>query len=159
MSWKRPASEKEGKVMDILGKRHLCAALLLVSLTTGARAGSDVFVAQQPAAAPPTAQDEKVMQTKATSGWAAVGSSGKLERGSNAMKAHHLGVGAYEVDFNSDVRSCGFTATVAGTPKLLAPGALVVAKRKGVSNGVYVASFDLLSLLPTDRRFFLNVTC
>jgi hypothetical protein len=94
-------------------------------------------------------------------GWAVVGALGKLERGRNATGAQHLGKGQYEVDFNSGVGKCAYTATIAGRKAQgkVVPGYIVVQHRSDTPNGVYVATFLTVTLEPADFRFHLNVSC
>ena len=120
-------------------------------LTAAGFAASIIFIATDVAAqTPPPAQ---------TGGWAVVGKGGKLVRNSNAIAAKHLSTGKYEVDFANGVATCAYTATVAGQTGLPAPAHIVVAHAKGVPNGVTVGTFDTVTLLPSDNRFVLNVSC
>jgi hypothetical protein len=93
------------------------------------------------------------------SGWAVVNADGSLARGLNATGASHISVGAYEVDFNSKLTKCAFTATVgnagSGNPTHLS---IVVASRSGNIKGVFVEVQDFSGTL-TDSPFHLNVTC
>jgi hypothetical protein len=142
--------------MKTLLRSSPCAALLLLTAAP-ALANADFYAAPQPAASPQSAQ--AALPPSTAGGWALVTKGGKLDRNKNATKANHIGAGQYEIDFNADVRQCGFTGTIAGTPKDLSPGNIVLARRKDTPNGVYVAIYDAVTLLPADRRFTVNVTC
>jgi opacity protein-like surface antigen len=130
------------------------AALALAAIP--ASAADDV----QPPASAATSQVQQEMPA-GQGGWAVVGAAGKLERGRNATGAQHLGKGQYEVDFNSGVGKCAYTATIAGRKAQgkIAPGFIVVQHRSGTPNGIFVATFLTTTLTPADYRFHLNVTC
>ena len=132
------------------------AAACLALAAIPAMAASDE---QPPAAAGSTAAGNQ--EPTGQGGWAVVGTGGNLERGHNATGAQHLAKGQYEVDFNSSVGKCAYTATIAGrkAQNRIVPGFIVVQHRKGVANGVFVATFLTATLTPADYRFHLNVTC
>lgn len=134
------------------------AALLLLAAAP-ALANADFYAAPQPAASPQAVQAAASLPPSTAGGWAVVTKGGKLDRNKNATKASRMGTGQYEVDFNANVRQCAFTGTIAGTSKDLSPGDMVLARRKATPNGVYVAIYDAVTLLPADRRFTVNVTC
>lgn len=134
------------------------AAACLALAAIPAIAASDE---QPPAAAGSTANAADGQEPAGQGGWAVIGASGKLERGRNVSAAQHIAKGQYEVDFNSGVGKCAYTATIAGhkAQSKVVPGFIVVQRRKGVANGVFVATFLTATLTPADYRFHLNVTC
>ena len=94
------------------------------------------------------------------SGFAVVDSSGNLIRGSNATSAQHLSTGIYEVDFNSVVKKCVFTATTGlpGSNGTNDPAFVTVAGRGNNDEGVYITTFDVGGN-SADFGFHLNVRC
>jgi hypothetical protein len=90
---------------------------------------------------------------------AVVDSTGTFVRGANATGSIHLGTGAYEVDFNRNVASCSFVASIAQPHAgVSAQGTATVAGRNGVATGVFVQTFDLGGT-QVDRPFHLIVNC
>ncbi|ASW53954.1 hypothetical protein [Plantactinospora sp. KBS50] len=91
--------------------------------------------------------------------FAVVESNGTLVRGYHAVSAARLGVGEYQVVFTHDVRQSAYVATTGFTGSLYVPppGIVVVAGRTGISNGVFIATYDTNGAL-VDRAFHLVVT-
>jgi hypothetical protein len=94
-----------------------------------------------------------------TGGWAVVGPEGKVLKHHNVSKVHHSGTGTYRIEFNNDVSACVYTGNVRGVVKSLVPGILVVARHDTDANAVFVRIFDAATLLPTDEKFNLLVSC
>lgn len=87
------------------------------------------------------------------SGWAHVAANGTLIQGVNATGAIKLGTGAYEVDFNSKLNKCAFTATpfLAGTTIGAEPRAQNI-------RAVFVNIMNSNGSV-VDGQFYLVVTC
>ncbi len=136
----------------------LAAGLTLALSTLPVWAGAEPVERPQPPASAQS-QTQASVAPAGVSSWAFVSGNGALGRNRNATGATHLSTGKYQVDFNSNVRLCGYTATIAGKAGIPAPALIVVAHRKGVPNAVFVGTFDTLTLLPADHRFSLNVAC
>lgn len=94
-----------------------------------------------------------------TSGWAVVSARGTVIRGQSVKGVRRHGRGQYEVDFSGPVNRCVYTASIGGDERITEPSSLVVARAKGVANGVMVGIYDLVTLLPKNNRFMLNVSC
>src|SRR5690349_18445556 len=67
------------------------------------------------------------MAQAASAKWAVFNSAGSLVRGVGATGVIHLGTGTYEVDFNSNMTGCEYSATAGD------PGAGAVSAPVGVS--------------------------
>ena len=94
-----------------------------------------------------------------TPGWAVVNARAELVDGQNVTNVKHTGKGHYEVDFSGPVNRCAYTATIGGDNKVTQPGSIVVGRTKGVNNAVIVAIYDVVTLVPENNRFMLNVSC
>ena len=126
------------------------SALLAFSSVAAAATGSNSGA---------SAKGGKVPGASNISGWAVVEADGTLTRGSNATGASKIDTGAYEVDFNSKLTKCAFTATVGnsggGNPTHLS---IVVASRSGNIKAVFVETEDFAGNT-VDSPFHLNVSC
>ncbi len=91
---------------------------------------------------------------------AVVDEFGTLVRGGHATGAIHLGTGVYEVDFDSNVSKCAFTASAGetGNGGVAAPLEVMVAGRAGNVNGVFVNIEDRNGNF-TDSPFHLELNC
>src|SRR5262249_20780065 len=94
-----------------------------------------------------------------TGGWAVVGAEGGVLKHQNVTKVHRIGTGTYRIEFNNDVSKCVYTGNIRGVVKTLTPGILDVARHDSDANAVFVRIFDAATLLPTDEKFNLLVTC
>jgi hypothetical protein len=94
-----------------------------------------------------------------TGGWAVVGPEGTVLKHQNVTKVHRIGAGTYRIEFNNDVSKCVYTGNIRGVVKSLVPGILVVARHDSDADAVFVRIFDAATLLPTDEKFNLLVTC
>jgi hypothetical protein len=92
--------------------------------------------------------------------WAVVAANGTLARGGHATGAIRLAAGQYEVDFDSNVSKCAFTAVLGTTADGTVgdPGQVTVAGRAGNVNGVFVDVVDR-SGNHVDSSFHLSVNC
>ena len=117
---------------------------------TGAACLSILAVSASAQSDPPAQQN---------SGWAVVNSRGDVLSSQNVSGVKHQGKGRYEVDFNGPVNKCAFTATIGGDRSITQPGSIVVGRIRGVRNAVMVAIYDVVTLVPENNRFMLNVSC
>ncbi|HWY14150.1 MAG TPA: hypothetical protein VNX86_03310 [Rhizomicrobium sp.] len=125
----------------VMGKVMFAASLVLAITAGAASAGSDEYSpARQPG----------------TSGWAVVSREGHMVRGSNVVRVRHIDTGKYVVQFNSDVSSCAYAATIAGALRQTFPGSIVVSNR---SDSVHVSTFGNNVHQTADYKFHLIVQC
>lgn|SRR5215207_3109166 len=98
--------------------------------------------------------------SNATVIFAVVDSNGTLARGTGAVSAKRLDAGKYEVIFDRNVRTCGYTATIglSGASGSSPPGEITTVGRVNNVNGVYVATYNS-SGSPSSRGFHLQVAC
>jgi hypothetical protein len=94
-------------------------------------------------------------------GWAIVDTDGTLGANSNVVQVNHVGPGVYRVVFNQDVSQCAATATIAAHTgrHSIVPGYLVTGRNGKFPTQMRVYTFDTTTLLPTDFRFDLLVSC
>jgi hypothetical protein len=94
------------------------------------------------------------------SGFAVVDSDGNLVRGTNVIGAQKLDTGIYDVEMNSPVKKCVFTATTGlpGSTSVNDPAYITVAGRGGEDDGVFVKTYDINGN-SADFGFHLNVRC
>jgi prophage DNA circulation protein len=92
--------------------------------------------------------------------WAVVTSSGGVARhsGSASVTGTKLATGSYDVQFNSDVTGCAYTATIGDSGKASStPGFITVTGGSGTNN-VQVQTFDKTGAA-ADSGFHLYVSC
>jgi hypothetical protein len=138
-------------------------AVGVVFLSSACLALSGVAAAAGPAkdmnAPRPAAKDVHIAGASNISGWAVVEADGTLTREDNATGVIHLSTGTYEVDFNSKLKHCAWTAMISnsgsGTPLT---GFIKAAARAGNIKGVFIATYDTAGAA-ADLPFHLNVTC
>ncbi len=89
-----------------------------------------------------------------------VDANGTLVRGGGAVATTHLGVGRYEVTFNSDVSPCAYTATIGDPANDLVyyPNVVYTAGGHSGPSRVYVETKNLGGGL-SDWPFHLDVSC
>lgn len=93
--------------------------------------------------------------------FAVVNSDGSLARGAGATGSFSLsaGSGDYEVDFNRDVTSCAYVATLGNATAGTAPNGFITdAARAGNPDAVFVKTSDTAGN-PADIQFHLAVVC
>ena len=133
----------------------------LPKIAAAAVTAAGLLIAQGAAAAPaaspqgplPAGKEVHTDGASNISGWAHVGSNGTLIQGSNAVRAVHINTGQYEVDFNSKLTKCAFTASA-----YLTGTSVGVEPRSGNIKGVFVY-FTNLGGAPVNQQFYLVVTC
>lgn len=127
-----------------VGKSAFAASLALAIAAGPASAGSDGYSpAKQPG----------------TSGWVVVSRDGRVARGMNVVRVKHVDSGKYVVEFNSDVSSCAYAATIAGTRHDTFPGSIVVSHHAKKGTNVSVSTFGNNVHQTADYRFHLIVQC
>ncbi|HWA92546.1 MAG TPA: hypothetical protein VG889_21120 [Rhizomicrobium sp.] len=123
-----------------INKRRLVAAtgiLLAAGTLTAAQAGA------------PTA-----------GGWAIINSDGTLGANLNVTKVQHPKPGVYRITFNNDVAHCAANATIAAAGgNTIVPGYIVAGRTALVPNQIRVHTWETVTLIPTDYKFDLLVTC
>ena len=99
--------------------------------------------------------------TPTPGGWAIVDTDGTLDANSNVVQVNHVGPGVYRVVFNQDVSHCAATATLAAHTgrHSIVPGYLVTGRNGKFPTQMRVYTFATTTLLPTDFRFDLLVSC
>jgi hypothetical protein len=128
----------------VMGK-VVFAASLGVAITAGAAsAASDEY---SPATQP------------GTSGWAVVTREGRLARSSNVVRVRHIDTGKYVVQFNSDVSTCAYAATISGARTNPFPGSIVVTNASKTGDSVHVSTFGNNVHQTVDYKFHLIVQC
>jgi hypothetical protein len=95
--------------------------------------------------------------------WAVIDTDASVERSSGGVAGTQSGTGLYNVDFNTNISQCAYTATI-GSAGTSAPnrGFLHVYLRSGFTDQVRVETFDAVHPSggnPSDRPFHLTVTC
>lgn len=129
-----------------------------------ASSGSGSAARNTDAATPAAPASPAISQTFDT-GWCvanghtSVGSS-VCTRARGIFSSKHLGTGAYEVIFNSNVRSCVYVATVGlpGSSGVETPGQISTVGRATNVNGVFISTQDSAGNF-SDRSFHLLVAC
>jgi hypothetical protein len=101
------------------------------------------------------------MAQAATAKWAVFNSAGSLVRGSGATGVIHLSTGTYEVDFNSNMTGCAYSATSGdvGAGAVSGPIAVSVASRAGNPNGLFLQTFDQTSGALSDQPVHVVTQC
>ncbi len=91
--------------------------------------------------------------------FASIRSDGTINRGTHLTSSQRFSPGAYEVIFDRDIRSCGYSATVGeGDIGGATPGQIGITRRSGNNNGVFLQIYDKTGVL-ADRDFFVTVIC
>jgi hypothetical protein len=92
--------------------------------------------------------------------WAVLDGAGKLIRSAGVLSTKKLTTGRYEVVFNRNVSTCGYTATIGDTANALVytPGLIHTASSGASGNGVVVETRDLGGNL-ADFPSHVNVNC
>jgi hypothetical protein len=93
--------------------------------------------------------------------WAVFNSAGTLVRGSGATGVIHISPGTYEVDFNSNMTGCAYTATSGdtGAGAVGPPVSVSVASRAGNPNGLFLQSFDQTTGNLVDEPIHVVTNC
>ena len=93
--------------------------------------------------------------------WAVFNSAGSLVRGSGATGVLHLGTGTYEVQFNSSMTGCAYTATAGdtGAGAVAGPISVSVASRAGNANALFVQAFDQTTGNVADAPIHVVTNC
>jgi hypothetical protein len=93
--------------------------------------------------------------------WAVFNSAGTLVRGNGATGVLHLSLGTYEVQFNSNMTGCAYTATSGdtGAGAVSGPISVSVASRSGNPNGLFVQSFDQTTGSLVDEPIHVVTNC
>ena len=96
-----------------------------------------------------------------SSRFAVVGGAGALRRGRGISSVARTGVGRYQAIFQSDVRNCGYYATV-GDPSAAGPppnSQISVSSLGSNVNGVSIRTSTANNSAQADRSFHLLVLC
>jgi hypothetical protein len=93
--------------------------------------------------------------------WAVFNSAGTLVRGSGATGVVHLALGSYEVQFNSNMTGCAYTATSGDTAAgaVAGPISVSVASRAGNPNALFIQAFDQSTGSLVDEPIHVVTNC
>lgn len=96
----------------------------------------------------------------ANASFAVVNASGTLMRGRNAVSVHRFGPGKYDVNFNHNLLTCSWVATIGdpGFSYVYYPGQISANQGRLTSFASYVETRNLSGVL-TDYPFHLQVRC
>lgn len=96
----------------------------------------------------------------APGGWAIIQADGTLGSNLNVTKVEHRKAGVYRITFNQDVSHCAANATIAAAGgKRIVPAYLVAGRVPDVPDQIRIFTFATVTLLPTDFKFDLAVSC
>ena len=91
--------------------------------------------------------------------FAQVAADGTVDNSSGGVSSTRLGAGQYAVDFDRNISSCAFQATIGPSGAGSALGSINVADRAVSVEAVFVGTHDALTGALADRPFHLVVVC
>jgi hypothetical protein len=93
-------------------------------------------------------------------GWAMIQADGTLAHHVNVTRVTHPRAGVYRITFNQNVQHCAATATIAAKGgKTIIPGYIVAGHNHHEPDQIRIFTFETITLIPTDYKFDMVVTC
>jgi hypothetical protein len=91
--------------------------------------------------------------------WAVVNPVGTLARGSGVLSVSHTATGTYRVQFNRNITTCAWLATIGSATSVTSFGFIETELSTGTTDTVHVEIRDPNTVTPVDRGFHLGVLC